>query len=213
MQRRNYLSRGLSQHLFAFITIILFASSFNLTSAQTDDEQKPSLNTGPIEDQYDYMVEKSSNYEDYKVIKKSWIFTFRAHFADSVRSMRGDIVGKQILINQKDSRIDSLNSLLQQTRIQLQTAIKERDSLVLFGMRMNKNLYNGILWTLIAGLIALLAVFIGLFKRSNKVTIQMKRDLNELKEEFEDHRKHSREQMEVVKRKHLDEINKMRNSH
>ncbi len=213
MQRRNYVPRELSQHLFAFITIIFLTSSFNLTSAQTDDEQKPSLNTGTIEEQYDYMVDKSSNYEDYKVIKKAWVFTFRAHFADSVKSMRGDIVGKQILINQKDSRIDSLNSLLQQTRIQLQTAIKERDSLILFGMRMHKNLYNGILWTLIVGLIAILAVFITLFKRSNKVTVQMKRDLNELKEEFEDHRKHTREQMEVVKRKHLDEINKMRNSH
>lgn len=215
MQRRNYIKHNQSRHLLFLISLILFSSLINLMPlrAQDQDEEKPSLNTGPIEDQFDYMVNKSSNYEEYKVIRKAWVNTFRAHFLDSLKSMRSDIAGKQDLIDTKNTRIDSLNAELQQTREKLQTAIKNRDSLTLLGIQMNKNIYNAIMWTLIAALIVALAIFIGLFKRSNKITVQTGNDLDELKQEFEDHRRRSREQMEVVKRKHLDEINKLRNSH
>ena len=212
MQRRNYVRKP-GQLIPVLITLLLLTLTLAPLSAQTEDEQKPSLNTGTIEEQFDFMVDKSSNYEEYKVIKKSWVNTMRAHLADTLNSMRGDIAGKQALIKQKDTRIDSLNAQLQQTRSQLQTAIKNRDSLTLLGIRMYKNAYNGVMWTLIGILIIALAVFIGLFKRSNQVTVQKGKDLDELKEEFEDHRKKAREQMEMVKRKHLDEINKLRNSH
>ena len=213
MQRRNYIKNQASQHLIVFIFLLFSSSTVGIMPARAQDEEKPSLNTGPIEQQFDYMVDKSSNYEDYKVIKKAWVYTFRSHFLDSLKSMRTDIAGKQVLINSKITRIDSLNGELQQTREDLQTAIKNRDSLTLFGIRMYKNLYNGVMWTVIIALIVALAVFIGLFKRSNKITVQTRNDLDELKQEFDDHRRQSREQMEVVKRKHLDEINKLRNSH
>ncbi len=213
MQRRTYFNQKLSQQLLIVITILLFSSSFNLLSAQNEEEQKPSLNNGTIEEQFDFMVEKSSNYEEYKVIKKTWVNTFRAHFLDSLKSMRGDISGKQSLISQKGTQIDSLNAQLQQTREQLQTAIKNRDSLSLIGMRLNKIAYNGVMWALIGILIVAVVVFVGLYKRSNKVTVLTKNDLTQLKEEFEEHRRRSREQMEIIKRKHLDEINKLRNTH
>ena len=213
MQRRNYVKQHLSQHLIILFTFFLIFIPVNFSQAQDQDEQKPSLNTGSIEDQFDYMVNKSSNYEEYKVIRKAWVYTFRSHFIDSLQSMRSDIQGKQILINEKNTRIDSLNARLQETREDLASAIKNRDSLSIFGIQMHKNVYNGILWTIIIILISTLLVFIALFKRSNKVTIQKKKDLEELREEYEEHRKRTREQMEVVKRKHLDEINKLRNTH
>ncbi len=213
MQRRNYFTRKLSQPILIFITVFLIASSFTLLQAQNEEEEKPSLNTGTIEEQFDYMVDKSSNYEEYKVIRKTWVSTFRSHFADSLKEMRGDIGAKQGLIRQKDVRIDSLNAELQRTREELQTAKKSRDSLTLLGIRMNKSIYNAVMWTLIAAMIAALIVSVGLYKRSNRVTVQTKKDLNEVREEFEEHRRKAREQMELVKRKHLDEINKLRNSH
>jgi len=213
MQRRNYIKNNPGQHLIIFVFLLFISITVGIKSANAQDEEKPSLNTGPIEQQFDYMVDKSSNYEEYKVIKKAWVYTFRSHFLDSLKSMRTDISGKQALIHSKNTRIDSLNAELQQTREDLQTAIKNRDSLTLLGISMYKNIYNGVMWTLIAALIVALAVFIGLFKRSNKITVQTRNDLDELKQEFEEHRRHSREQMEIVKRKHLDEINKLRNSH
>ena len=147
MQRRNYLKLNGGQNILLFILVLLLSSSFSQLAAQDEDEQKPSLNTGPIEEQFDFMVDKSSNYEEYKVIKKAWVYTFRSHFADSLKSMRSDIAGKQALIGQKNTRIDSLNAELQQTREELQTAIKNRDSFSLFGIRMYKSLYNGVMWT------------------------------------------------------------------
>lgn len=213
MQRRNYFIGKLSQHLILLLTLICLSPLNMVVSAQTDEGEKPSLNTGSIEEQFDYMVDKSSNYEEYKVIRKAWVNTFRSHFLDSLSTMRNEITSRQALINSKDVRIDSLNARLQQTREELQTAVKNRDSLTLLGISMYKNVYNGVMWTIIAGLIVGLAIFIGLFRRSNKVTVETKRDLNEVKDEFEEHRRKAREQMEVVKRKHLDEINKLKNTH
>ena len=73
MQRRNYVRKP--GQLIPVLIAFLLLPYLTPLSALTEDEEKPSLNTGTIEQQFDFMVDKSSNYEDYKVIKKSWVYT------------------------------------------------------------------------------------------------------------------------------------------
>ena len=53
--------------LFSVVcTAVIILLNIKYSTAQTPETQP--LNTGTIEDQINYVIEKSSTYEDYKVI-------------------------------------------------------------------------------------------------------------------------------------------------
>ena len=84
--------------------------------------------------------------------------------------------------------------------------------MALFGMQMSKGGYNALMWTIIAGLFALLLFFIYKFKNSNTITKQAKKALLETEEEYEEYRRNSLEREQKVRRQLQDEINKQKNS-
>jgi len=77
-------------------------------------------------------------------------------------------------------------------------------------MQMSKSGYNMLMWIIIAGLLALLVLFIYKFKNSNSVTKQAKNALAEIEEEFEEHRKVALEREQKVRRQLQDELNKQK---
>jgi hypothetical protein len=79
-------------------------------------------------------------------------------------------------------------------------------------MQMSKGGYNALMWTIIAGLFALLLFFIYKFKNSNTITKQAKKALLETEEEYEEYRRNSLEREQKVRRQLQDEINKQKNS-
>ncbi len=52
--------------------IVFFTCLFSLTSfsQNNSDEEKPSLNSGTINSQFDYLIRKSGKYQEYKVVKQ-----------------------------------------------------------------------------------------------------------------------------------------------
>ena len=64
------------------------------------------------------------------------------------------------------------------------------------------------MWSIIAALIALLAIFIFRFKNSNIVTKATKNALAELENEFKEHRRIALEREQKVRRELQDELNK-----
>ena len=82
--------------------------------------------------------------------------------------------------------------------------------MALFGMQMSKGLYNMVMWFMIGGLLVLLIVFIVKFKKSNAITRAAKKTLQELDEEFEEHRRVALEREQKVRRQLQDEINKQK---
>jgi F0F1-type ATP synthase membrane subunit a len=78
----------------------------------------------------------------------------------------------------------------------------------LLGLQMSKTSYNVLMWAIIAGLLALLLFFIFKFKNSNSVTRNVKNALEEIEEEFDEHRKTALDREQKVRRQLQDEINK-----
>lgn len=185
-------------------TVVIISLNFKYSTAQTPDTQP--LNKGTIEDQINYMIEKASTYEDYKVIKAWQVFTIKTHVLDTLKSNAKKYEIALTTIALKDSTIDSLKNVLATTNNTLEVTTREKNSVRFFGILMSKIAYNSLMWLIIAGLAFLMVVFFILFRRSNVVTTQTKQSLDELKEEYEQHRKRTLEREAKIERKYLDEL-------
>ncbi|MBN2611141.1 MAG: hypothetical protein JXB00_06260 [Bacteroidales bacterium] len=194
---------------FIFLLTVIFVIG-NLNNVGYSQETQPrlSLNEGPIENRFNYVIRNASDYEDSKVVKSWWLYRLKSNVLDSLKSLKDSINNAYIVIAGKDLQIDSLENDLLSVHEKLGTAVDEKNTLSLFGINMSKALYNSILWTIIGGLVIALIIFIVLFKRSNHVTRISKSDLAELKDEFEAFRKRALEREQQIARELYDEVRK-----
>lgn len=194
------------------LTLLVFLFTCTLTSfAQaTAEEDKLSLNSGSIDNQFDFVIKRSNNYQDYKVVKKNWLFTLKAHTLDSLKAVHKDLADTQLVVKNQAEEISGLKLNLSNTQSDLDKTNTEKDNMALFGLQMSKTNYNVLMWTIIAGLLALLLFFIFKFKNSNAITREAKLALAETEEEFEGHRKSALEREQKVRRQLQDEINKQK---
>lgn len=195
--------------MFRTFTILLLLFNFNLCLSQ-DANNSISLNNGSIEEQFEYVITKSNKYQDYKVVKTNWLYTLKAHTIDSIKALQEQLKNIKQVVNEQGKEIEVLKTNLEQTNNNLTQTITEKNSMSLFGIQMTKSGYNGLIWTIIAGLMVLLLLFIYKFKNSNAITKQAQLALSETEEEFEAHRKRALEREQKVMRRLQDEINKQK---
>ena len=194
--------------------ILFFTLSTNLQAQETAsiDDDKLSLNSGTIDNQFEYVIRRSNNYQDYKVIKKVWLYALKAHTIDSINAIQKQLDETKTVIKNQTQEINKLKTSLSATQGTLDKTNTEKDSMSLFGMQMSKTAYNTLLWSLIGGLLALLLFFIYKFKDSNTITRDAKKALTDTEEEFEEHRRVALEREQKVRRQLQDEINKHKSS-
>jgi uncharacterized membrane protein len=173
-----------------------------------DPINKTDLDNGSLESQFEFVFDKASHYEDYKVIKIVNLNILRAHVLDSVRGVKKKLRDSQKVVTSKNSKIDSLKLELQGANDQLDNVIKEKNTISFLGISMAKQYYNSLIWSIIIGLVSLLLIFIVLFRRSNVVTTETKATLQETKQDFDAHRKRALDREEKLSRQYLDELNK-----
>ncbi len=201
-----------SKYLITLICVFVFSMS----QAQTTPQQETlSLNSGTIDSQFEYIFRKSGNFkgtngQPYEAVKTAWLLTLRNHVKDSLKEIRKDLNETQAVVKTQADDISQLKGNLTKTQADLDKTNTEKDSMSLFGLQMSKGGYNTLLWSIIAGLLALLLFFIYKFKNSNAVTREAKQSLSEIEEEFEEHRKTALEREQKVRRQLQDEINKQK---
>ena len=184
---------------------------FSITTfAQTNevDDDKLSLNSGSIDNQFEYVIRRSNNYQDYKVIKKAWLYTLKAHTLDSLNAVHKDLIDTKVIVTNQAKEITDLKLKLTETKDKLNATNLEKDSMSLFGMQLSKTSYSALMWSIIIGLLAILLFFIYKFKNSNAVTKSTQKTLVDVEEEFEEHRRIALEREQKVRRQLQDEINK-----
>lgn len=194
---------------FALVSCLFFAV-VNAQEATTDEDDKLSLTEGSIDNQFEYVIQKSNNYQDYKVVKKTWLYALKSHTIDSLKAIQKNLVDTQAIVNNQATEITSLKSNLSETKSTLIDTNEEKDNMSLFGLQMSKSNYNVLMWSIIGALFALLLLFMYKFRNSNSVTKLAKKSLVETEEEFEEHRRTALEREQKVRRQLQDEINKQK---
>jgi tetrahydromethanopterin S-methyltransferase subunit G len=201
-------------HQIKFIPLIFsFLVVFNITAQSSDDsteQNKLSLTEGTVDNQFEYVIQRSNNYQDYKVVKKVWLQQLKSHVMDSLNQVKSEVLKSAEVIARQNDELSNLKEDLNNTKLKLDNTIAEKDSMQLFGMQISKVGYSTIMWSVIGLLLLLLFLFIYKFNASNSITNTTKKKLIEVEEEFEEHRRVALEREQKVRRQLQDEINKQK---
>ncbi|WP_372646004.1 hypothetical protein [Ancylomarina sp.] len=219
MKTTNFFS---TLALILFFSFALIAQTNETEQSQTKQEEttqkkqavaksRAYIQDAPIKEQFEFIMDKGDTWKSYKVIQINWMKKFQSGFVDSLNAIRQDYLASEKLVGERDKKIKSLELELKETKDALATIKGEKDSMFLLGIQMSKASYNLFIWSLVVGLLVLTGFFFLLFKRSNSVTNETQVRLDEVREEFDAHRKNALVREQKLARKLQDEINKNRN--
>jgi len=189
--------------------ISILIISFSLTTLFSQTNQK-FVDTGSVKNQFDYLINKSFSYKEYKNIKLNWLTELEANVIDSLSKSKNEILKSYTTINSQKKSIDSLKTSIVNHESNISILTNEKQSISLLGIEFEKSFFKTLMFSIIGILLILLAYFIFKYKNSNSITTQAKFDLTELEEEFETHRKSALEREQKAMRKLQDELNKQK---
>lgn len=193
----------------SLLAVVILTVLFNCSVLQSQSSQPAlSLDKSPVEGQFQYVYKRSNDFEEFKMVKRWHFARLKSHVLDTLNNLKQDLISSSIVIDNKNTAIDSLITANEAVQAKLNTAIAEKESLSVFGVMTSKAAYNSILWSVIAILAGGFVLGFLLFKRSNTLTFSTKNDLADMKMQFEAFRKRALEREEGIVRKYHNELNK-----
>ena len=168
------------------------------------------LTKNNIKEQINYLEEHTRIYENYRAIRENMFQKIKGNFMDSLSTAKSSIDGLRNLRSHLKSTNDSINIILETTRRNLDETTTTKNSIRVLGLEINKVTYNTLMWTIVAGLVVILAIGFLLFKRNFFVTIRTGKELKELKDEFEAYKQSARIAREKMTMDHFNEIQRLK---
>ena len=171
--------------------------------AQTEQDANTKLS-----DKFEELKKNSNSYQDYKVIKLVKLNAFWQEVTDSLNVLHQNIHTLNKDLQSQKSEITSLNSKIDSLQKSLTDLHYTTDRISFLGIPLLKVTYNTIVWFIII-ILAVLGIFFQVrFNRSNRITVQTRKEFQDLSEEFDSFRKRTRENETQLKRDLQTEINK-----
>ena len=185
--------------IFSCLLFLCATAGYSQSKVQIDNS---------IEAQFVEVIDKSNNYQKYKVIKRTKLAGLRKNILDSIELLENSIEQKDATIASQNNSITTLEANLSNTQNNLASSIEKEGTISLFGITTKKGTYNFLLFSTIGILILGLLFFIIKFKNSNIITKQTNHKLSEIEQEFDSYRQKKLEEQQILRRKLQDEINK-----
>jgi len=192
------------------VTVLLFLLTGNIYTISAQTKMSQVMDTATLKNQFEYIQKRTRIYDNFRAIREDYFQKIKRNAMDSLNRAKQTINELNKNIYDLNRQITVLKGNLAKTKQDLEEVTRTKNSLSLFGIRMNKAAYNVLLWGIIAGLTALLVILFLMYKRSHVVTAHAKKELDELKEEFEIYRKNTRERIEKMTISHHKEIQKLK---
>ncbi len=168
------------------------------------------LNKNNINDQLNYIVEHTLIYENFRAIREDMFQKIKMNVVDSLNVSGNRIKDLKNTSGILTRNIDSLKTALETTKSNLEQMTMTKNSIRIFGHEFDKSKYNSVMWTILAGLLLLLGIGLMAFKRNLSFTITTKKELTELRNEFEAYRNTTRIAREKMSMDHFNEIKKLK---
>ena len=191
-----------------FFAVALLVMAFLKISGQTTIPDVLIKNS--LKEQLNYLEERTKIFENYRAIREDMFQKIKENILDTL----SDANAKNAVINSTLSvlkqTIDSLNSTLEMTKASLENTNLTKNSINVLGLEVNKLTYNTIMWLIVIGLAAMLVIGFLVFRRNQSVTLIIKKELSDLKDEFQAYRKTTREAREKMSMDHFNELKKLK---
>ena len=165
-------------------------------------------NVRTINNQFSSLFNKSSNYQNYKIVDKQSLLDLQQNVEDSISNYKVKIAEGQSLVLQHQKELADVSQKLETVEQELKTSLAKEENFEFLGIAANKNTFQTVILLLFALLLAMAGVFYYRFKKSNVDTKDALNKLRDTDEEFEEFRKLSLEREQKIRRQLQDEINK-----
>jgi preprotein translocase subunit SecF len=200
MKRSNY-------PIFLWAVLLILVVKGNVFA----QSRMPEIMTnGTLSEQMNYVNERTRIYENYRAIREDIFQQMKNNAIDSLNSAKETITDLYATNYDLEETISDLNLQISSLGEERDEAVKNRDSLLFFGINMTKSAYNKLLWSIIIALFSLTIFVFLLFKRSHSVTRSALTDLEDIKREFEEFRRVAHENKEKLIVSHFNEIKKLK---
>ncbi len=194
------------------VLLVIFMTIINIQSSIAQYVTPAILDSATMKSQLDYIQARTRIYNDFRAIREDIFLKMKGNVLDSLDAAKLNIATLNSKLTEINFEIETLNTDLARTKNERDDAIRNKDGLSFLGIQLNKTLYNTIVWFIILGLGAVAVILILLYKRTLVVTVQTKKELETVIEDFETHRKASREKYEKLVVSHHNEIMKLKRS-
>jgi hypothetical protein len=163
-----------------------------------------------LSDQMTYIENRTSIYQDYRAIREDMFQLLKNNALDSLAKAKSRIKESANINYSLKSEIDSLENILNLTKEDLSNMTITKNAISFLGISMNKNVYNSIMWIIVAALAFILTTGYFAFKRSFIITRNTKSELTGLQKEFDEYRNKSRLEREKMSMDHFKEVQKLK---
>jgi hypothetical protein len=200
------------KHL-VFRCILIFAAMLMVVNKGNGQTTIPEeLTKNSIREQINYIQEHTRIYENFRAIREDMFQKVNRNIIDSLSANKKKIAGLNNLTSALKVTNDSLNVLLESTRTGLDEMTTTKNAIRVLGMKVDKVVYNTLMWAIVCGLLVILGLGFLIFKRSIFVTIKTEKELKELKDQFEAYRQSTRIAREKAAMDHFNEIKRLKGS-
>ncbi len=188
----------------------LYLFIFYLLMSVSTFSQKAENDTLSLSKQFEQVYRKSSSYKDFKVIRKTTFQKLKNNALDSVKSIDEKFKIESQKSLKLEQEINNISKIRLEQDLELSKAILEKDTISFGGLKLKKNTFKIIIWSIFLTLIILTCFFAYKLKDGIKITSQAKNELTKVKEEFNSYKKKSLVRDQKLRRQLQDEINKQR---
>jgi ABC-type multidrug transport system fused ATPase/permease subunit len=173
--------------------ILLLVMLFPLSLSSFAKDIHAWKNETSLERQYEVFKENLNFWNGNYFLNETQLNEFYRALTDSIAALENEIGDKAETVNTLRSELNTTNQQLENAKAELETSIKNQNAISVFGQNIDKSIYTLFMSLFILALLVFLGIVFLLYRRSNVVTVRTKKDLSELKQEFEIHKKNALE--------------------
>lgn len=194
-----------------FYFFLLLLTNVALSQEPNPESNSASIN-GTLANQFDYVIQKSNNFQEYKVVKRDYLMLLKKNSLDSVGRFKNELISLKSQFSNHASIVAQLKDTLKATNEELTTLKTAQDNVSLFGSPISKTNYNIVMWGIVIVLFLILIVFLFQLKSAKAIAHEVKNNVEKIEEEFEDYKHKALEKEQKLGRQLQDEINKHKSS-
>ena len=172
--------------------------------------QKAKNDTLPLSKQFEQVYRRSSSYKDFKVIRKTTFQDLKENTLNSIKSIDEKLKIESLKNTRLEQEINNITKTHLELDLKLSNAIQEKNTISFVGLKLKKNTFKIIIWSIFFMLIILICYLAYKLKDGIKITSQAKKELTRVEEEFNSYKKKSLVRDQKLRRQLQDEINKQR---
>jgi len=171
--------------LFALIILITVLATNSFAKKDTNAWK----NESDPKEQYKIFKDNLNYWAGNYVVSSSQLDEFYGAMNDSISQLQSRLHERELEIIRQEDELAQRQNLVNETQEKLDQSQKLQNSITVLGMNINKGVYSVSMYLFIVAVLALAGIIFMMYKRSHRTTRQTQKEYDELKQEYEDHKK------------------------